>query len=453
VDGRSTTQRHPDVSARAHDDDADWCRRTLERIDDAVVLVEPDGTIAYANAACERLFGFTPREALGRNAIDLVHPEDLPRALENLAYAAGADRVEVPVAYRLRGAHGWETFEMRGRGAGARPGDHLLMVLRETGGSELVDDLLDALATGADEHVVHTLVARQLVRRLWGNQVAVRYVDAGGAVAVAHTGLAAELVDLIADDGDLPWTAALERDEMVAAMEPEALEPALRDAVVAAGFGSVIAVPVASDGVATARACLVSFGPADLKPNLGFGVAIDRCRRLLRLALQHRAQRDLLERSARTDPLTGIANRRRFLHQLDDVLARLRAAPEMTVSVAFADLDGFKPVNDRHGHLVGDRVLRTVAERLHQLVSPEGIAARFGGDEFALVALGRRADVLVEAVRAVVSEPIATDGSVKLRVTASVGAVDAVPSDSTGSLLEVVDALCNRDKQARRARR
>ena len=77
----------------------------------------------------------------------------------------------------------------------------------------------------------------------------------------------------------------------------------------------------------------------------------------------------------------------------------------------------------------------------------------FGGDEFALVAVGRDAAALTAAVRASVREPIASEVTGPLRVTASVGAVDAVPSDSTGALLEVVDARCNRDKQLRRARR
>ena len=135
------------------------------------------------------------------------------------------------------------------------------------------------------------------------------------------------------------------------------------------------------------------------------------------------------------------------------MLARLAGEPALAVSVAFVDLDGFKPVNDRHGHLAGDRVLQVVADRLHQLVLPDGVAARFGGDEFALVAVGRDAAALTEAVRASVREPIASEATGPLRVSASVGAVDAVPSDSTGALLEVVDALCNRDKQLRRARR
>lgn len=431
-------------------DDA-WYRRTLDRIDDLVMVFEADGTIVHVNAAADRLFGLAPDGLVGRNCLDFVHPDDLPRALDNMSYGAGAQRVEVPVNFRLRGVHGWETFHVRGRGAGDDPDGRLVVVARETDGSELIDDLLDALATGAPLGDVHALVARQLVRRLWGNQVAVRYVEPDGTIAVAHTGLPPALVRLVAGARDTPWLQALESDEDVAVLELTGLKPELAEAMDAAGFGSLVAVAVGDE--TAGRAALVSFGPVGLKPNLGFGVAIDRCRRLLRLALQHGAHRDLMERSARTDPLTGIANRRRFVHQLDGVLARLGHEPEVVVSVAFVDLDHFKPVNDRFGHLVGDRVLQAVAERLSHLVAPEGLAARLGGDEFALVALGRPAAVLAEAVRAVVSEPVALESGGSVRVGASVGVVDAKPSDTTGALLEVVDSLCYRDKQNRRIRR
>ena len=77
----------------------DWYQRSLERIDDVVLAIATDGTIMYANPAVLRLFGLTPDEAVGRNCIELVHPDDLERALDNLAYGENAKRVEVPVAF------------------------------------------------------------------------------------------------------------------------------------------------------------------------------------------------------------------------------------------------------------------------------------------------------------------------------------------------------------------
>lgn len=96
--------------------------------------------------------------------------------------------------------------------------------------------------------------------------------------------------------------------------------------------------------------------------------------------LQLQAQtRDL----AHTDPLTGLANRR----ALDDQIAQLLRPSSKTrpFKLALLDLDSFKPVNDRYGHAFGDRLLCSVAERLRDVIGSEGLVARQGGDEFAVL--------------------------------------------------------------------
>jgi diguanylate cyclase (GGDEF)-like protein len=86
---------------------------------------------------------------------------------------------------------------------------------------------------------------------------------------------------------------------------------------------------------------------------------------------------------ADTDPLTGLANRRAFLAALEEKVG----APDRTraVTLALVDLDGFKPINDTFGHATGDAVLREVGERLRKAGGPGSLAARMGGDEFALL--------------------------------------------------------------------
>lgn len=94
-----------------------------------------------------------------------------------------------------------------------------------------------------------------------------------------------------------------------------------------------------------------------------------------------------LEASALTDPLTELPNRRAVLQALSRQLAQ-GARDGSPVLLALIDLDRFKPINDRYGHDVGDQFLVEVARRLRQVLRGEDMAARFGGDEFIVVAPG-----------------------------------------------------------------
>lgn len=90
------------------------------------------------------------------------------------------------------------------------------------------------------------------------------------------------------------------------------------------------------------------------------------------------------EKLARTDPLTGLPNRRAFLERLTDELTRARrnAAP---VCIAYLDVDNFKRLNDHRGHLEGDEFLRRIAAAIKDTVRAADVAARLGGDEFAVL--------------------------------------------------------------------
>ena len=90
------------------------------------------------------------------------------------------------------------------------------------------------------------------------------------------------------------------------------------------------------------------------------------------------------EHLARTDPLTGLPNRRAFLERLSDELARARRA-QSPVCVAYLDVDNFKRLNDQSGHPAGDAYLRAVAQAIRATVRVNDVSARLGGDEFAVL--------------------------------------------------------------------
>ncbi len=97
-------------------------------------------------------------------------------------------------------------------------------------------------------------------------------------------------------------------------------------------------------------------------------------------------QRAFATRIAYTDTLTGLPNRRSFYDALDDAILQFNLKRTNPFAVAIVDLDGFKPINDVHGHGTGDAVLIEVGERLEESLGDRGMVARLGGDEFAIIA-------------------------------------------------------------------
>lgn len=130
-----------------------------------------------------------------------------------------------------------------------------------------------------------------------------------------------------------------------------------------------------------------------------------------------------LERLARTDALTGVWNRRGFDEAARHLLARARHSGATSAAVAIADIDGFKGINDGHGHAVGDATLVRFAEILRNAVEPGDLLARLGGEEFAILAVGVDGAGLhqrVERVRSLLSVP-SIDPKGPPTITASFG--------------------------------
>jgi len=136
------------------------------------------------------------------------------------------------------------------------------------------------------------------------------------------------------------------------------------------------------------------------------------------------AMAEKLKHQALHDSLTGLPNRLLFLDRLSQVIARSRRRPGYEYAVLWLDLDGFKVVNDSLGHVVGDLLLKKVAERLAAQVREVDTAARFGGDEFAVLLQDvpdlSAVETVVERIQEALSEPYDLDGQ-QVVVTASIG--------------------------------
>lgn len=171
----------------------------------------------------------------------------------------------------------------------------------------------------------------------------------------------------------------------------------------------------------------------------------------LRAQLAESLVREVQARAlARTDSLTRLGNRAAFLEQLQEALAD-DDAKSTDFAVLFIDLDGFKAVNDRHGHRIGDELLRIVGARLSACVRSSDVVARLGGDEFAcLVRCGphERVAQVAGKVFDTLCDPYQL-GALRVNIQASVGV--ATPEDGTSAttLLEWADAAMYLAKRLR----
>lgn len=175
---------------------------------------------------------------------------------------------------------------------------------------------------------------------------------------------------------------------------------------------------------------------------LGDGVVLS-----LRDVTDRRAIQDQLAWAASHDPLTGLAGRTLLVDRLQRALAHRRTARETVVGVLFVDLDGFKAVNDGLGHAAGDRMLVAVARALEATVRPVDTVARYGGDEFVVIAedlpsadeVALLADRLGTAVAG-----ISLDG---YRLRASVGLAIAGDDDDPDAILRLADDVMYEKKR------
>lgn len=436
--------------------DPSLVRRILEDRTVLFAALAGDGTIAWMSDSAHTVLGRDPATLVGTPGLALMHPDDHQVLVETMQESVRGAEDRPRVGLRVAHADGhWVSLEFGGmdmRDAAGEDGQFLVWGSPNEGTGRLLG-FLGALLAGADLTTLLEQVVAWHDSTIPGTRSVVFVRDHDGThrcrarspeVPEVLTHVTGAIASTLAEaDATL---ALVERHELAE------LDEDVEAVALAAGFVGVWAIPVVAPGAAQAQAVLVSWrrrpGPALATQRRQIANTVQ----VVRLALEWTVTRAELVTAATTDLLTGLANRA----QLD---ARIAADRSSLAGVLFCDLDDFKQVNDRYGHLVGDRILREAARRMAAAVRPTDLLVRLGGDEFAIwcpdISSTLDAEQVADRLIAVLDVPIEIDGH-QHRIGCSVGVAVVAAGDAlhghSDRLLAAADHALYRAKAAGKGR-
>lgn len=334
-------------------------RLLIENARDLITVLGPDGTIRFESPSIRRVLGYDPAELRGEIMFDYVHPEDRADAMQ--AFNAVVREPGRALSHTLRFRHrdgSWRWFEAVGTAFRNEEEDRLFIVANSRDVTEQ-RRMQDSLRR-----------SEQRYRRLFENSLAGVYLrDVDGELLELNPALSRALGyespdQLVGCSIAKFYGSPKELDECNETLRQRG-RLASREVELRHRAGHAVTM---------LESCSLLADPDRVRPAV-VGTLID--------VSEQKRLADELARMAFTDPLTGLANRR-FLEAHAERLLSLADRHATRAAVAYLDLTGFKRINDTLGHEAGDRVLVAVAERLRAEARGSDVAARIGGDEFAV---------------------------------------------------------------------
>jgi diguanylate cyclase (GGDEF)-like protein/PAS domain S-box-containing protein len=451
---------HKPVAAAADPSRIDTlCRAIIETSPYLYCVLDDEGRFVFVNPASAPLLGYDPRALIGESALDYVHPDDL-----EVAAAALTQIVEeferrpgegVPMAVRLRAADG-SLVDVEVGSAPRRSDPDVRGVIlraRPMSGQQFLDRALQALVASSPLDQVLEFLVASLGHELTSSVATIAYEWDGRSFARrVSSGLPDLLTGGETDGPPEPWRKALVAGELLVFPNLESLPDDVAAEADALGLCAAWILPIRVPPTDTAPALLTIWRMVEGDPWVSHQVALARVSRLTALAFERRHSEERLRHAALHDTLTGVANRAQFFDRLLESATPERAGQQ--IAVLYLDLDGFKPVNDTHGHAAGDAVLQIVTERMVAAVRSGDLVARLGGDEFAVlsrdIADEAAAISLAERIIESVSRPMSINGSA---ITVGVSAGIALGrGEQPERLLEAADDALYEAKESGKGR-
>ncbi|HMJ78470.1 MAG TPA: diguanylate cyclase [Iamia sp.] len=398
----------------------------LGSLPDPVIVVDSDLRLTWGNHRAETTFGLTVEGNRGRSVIDLIHPDDLVTAAASLESVQDKE-LGTSVEIRVRHADGhWIPVEGRGWSGVHDPRIRgIVVVLR------LIDDRGAWRVTAGDSRrqaaVLDHSPSMTLLLDSHGRLEGASRVFSATLGLALETTLGRFLTDLVVEKDARPVRQSFET--VLVEGGTHSFEATFRSAADRRPTPFWLTAVNLLDDV-DVQAIVIS------------GVEIASLVEA----------RDRLAHQATHDALTGLANRLLLLERLDLAL-RASVGTTAAVGLVFCDIDGFKQVNDEHGHHVGDEVLVEIARRIGTVLHPDDTPGRLGGDELVVVAI-RDSVADVERTMAAIVEAVeapfeTTAGPVEVRMSA--GCAVARQGARSEDLLRRADQAMYAAKKARQA--
>lgn len=447
----------------------------MELLLDAVFLVNRSGTLMYVSPACEAILGYSAQELMGRSMIDFVAKEDRDRTIEESKLVmAGRLRIGFENRYIHKDGH-YVHIMWSARWSeehGMRIG-----VARDVSARKRAEAL--QRATYSISEAAHDAAdIRSLCKAVHDTLGTLFPID---AIVVATCDADLRVWDKAyqyRDSTDIPlleWTQA----EALSTQATNAQEPlwqlieTVSDADPATHATHAVQVRTETfsldDNVEAARHALAVLPMHTARRAVGtlmiYGpvraLQAEAAQRLLAfvcdqtaLAIERKQLIDDLYKAARFDELTGLPNRRTFGEFASEAVRRAQRT-NGKLALLFADIDGFKDVNDSLGHATGDLLLKEIGRRMKAGVSDCGFVARHSGDEFVAIVqdaeIVERIDFAVNRLRSDIEQAISVnDASLTVRVSVGV-AVFPDDGESMSELIRVADQRMYANKAARKS--
>jgi diguanylate cyclase (GGDEF)-like protein/PAS domain S-box-containing protein len=446
-----------------------WFRSLLSNISDTVSITNAQGELLFTSQADHHLLGYGEEFWVGRPAISLVHPDDMPRALAAWERALAQPGVEVSEEVRMQSADGsWQDVSITGVNLLDDPDVGGIVVT-----SRNVTDLRRAERLATSQAEVLEVIARggslasvagECVRLMVGNGVVGRasiYLLEDDRLELCAGEAPESLAEWMREAEPSPDRSLCdraiqtERPIIVSDIQAAELSDGLRYIASNEDIRAAWSQPIT--GIAGGRpvGSLSTLYDAPHEPSPHERRVADVCCSLIAIALERAETEAQLAHQALHDGLTGLPNRTLLLDRLDHALSRRRRTGA-DIALLFCDIDRFKVINDSLGHNVGDQLLVAFSERFRSVVAPSDTVARFGGDEFVVLIEDVTTDDhptrVAEELADALSRPFLLPAGNEVYLTVSIGLALATDHRSGDGWLRDADAAMYRAKEAGRNR-